>query len=667
MMAASLGRSRPSGPSGQVITVRILRGHHRLSWVAAAICLLLLLRTDGAEAQQPVRPAADTGRVRLDTVVVQTTRAGRLPEDEPLRVEVVGREEIEEKLLMTPGDIAMLLNEMGGIRVQQTAPAFGSAAVRIQGLRGQYAQILADGLPLHGEATGLGPLQIPPMDLRRVEVIKGPASALYGAAALGGVINLISRRPDGEREALLNVTTRRGVDGVMWLSSEADAATGWTLLASGHDQPRVDVSGDGWADMPSHRRAVLRPRLFLGSAGSSVMMTAGALVEDRVGGMDPGAERADRLDTRRFDAGLSAATWFGERRATLRASAVELRHDHVFAGRLERDAHSTLFAEGALAGNWFAQTWVVGAAVERNGYRHRDVAGVDDVTVTPGVFGQQEWSPAEWLALSASARADRPTNHGMLLSPRLALLLRPGEWSIRASAGIGHHLPTWWIEEVEATGLGVVARDPLRVERARALSLDIGREFGEMGVNATAFYSFIEDAVMLRGGGTAAARITNVEGITRTRGAELLVNGHLDPLHATLSYTFIHATEPDPDGAARRTVPLTPRHAAGAVAMWELDDEAGRVGVEVYYTGRQSLHDNPFRAESRPYVLVGVLAERRIGEVRAFINFENIGDVRQTRWDPLLLPSRTADGRRTTEAWAPLDGRVINAGIRLEF
>jgi iron complex outermembrane receptor protein len=75
--------------------------------------------------------------------------------------------------------------------VQSTNPSLGGANVRIQGLRGRYSLILADGLPLYGgQAGGLGLLQIPPVDLGRVEVIKGTASALYGSSALGGVINL---------------------------------------------------------------------------------------------------------------------------------------------------------------------------------------------------------------------------------------------------------------------------------------------------------------------------------------------------------------------------------------------------------------------------------------------------------------------------------------------
>lgn len=153
----------------------------------------------------------------IEGIVVSSTRGERRIEDEPVRVEVLAREEIEEKLLMTPGDIAMMLNETSGLRVQNTSPSLGGANVRIQGLRGRYTQILSDGLPLYG---ALSMLQIPPMDLGQVEVIKGVASALYGSSALGGVINLISRRPADEREILVNQTTLGGSDAVLWLSEE---------------------------------------------------------------------------------------------------------------------------------------------------------------------------------------------------------------------------------------------------------------------------------------------------------------------------------------------------------------------------------------------------------------------------------------------------------------
>jgi outer membrane receptor for ferrienterochelin and colicins len=180
-----------------------------------------------------------------EEVIVTATRTGKRLQDEAVRVEVLAREEIEEKLLMTPGDVAMLLNETSGLRVQVSSPSLGAANVRIQGLRGRYTQILADGLPLYGGQTGsIGLLQIPPMDLGQIEIIKGVASAFYGASALGGAVNLVSRRaPDegSERELLANRTTRGGTDAVLWWAAKPKAEWGFTFLGGGHHQERHDV------------------------------------------------------------------------------------------------------------------------------------------------------------------------------------------------------------------------------------------------------------------------------------------------------------------------------------------------------------------------------------------------------------------------------------------
>jgi iron complex outermembrane receptor protein len=66
-------------------------------------------------------------------------------------------------------------------------------------------------------------------------------------------------------------------------------------------------------------------------------------------------------------------------------------------------------------------------------------------------------------------------------------------------------------------------------------------------------------------------------------------------------------------------------------------------------------------------MILGLLAERQFGHVRLFINGENLTGVRQTQWDSLLLPARAVDGRWTVDAWAPLEGRNVNGGLRLQF
>jgi iron complex outermembrane receptor protein len=79
------------------------------------------------------------------------------------------------------------------------------------------------------------------------------------------------------------------------------------------------------------------------------------------------------------------------------------------------------------------------------------------------------------------------------------------------------------------------------------------------------------------------------------------------------------------------------------------------------------LEENPYRAVSEPYFIVGVLAEKQFGKVRLFVNGENLSGVRQTKWDPLLRPSRAVDGRWRVDAWAPLEGRNVNGGVRVRF
>ena len=80
-----------------------------------------------------------------------------------------------------------------------------------------------------------------------------------------------------------------------------------------------------------------------------------------------------------------------------------------------------------------------------------------------------------------------------------------------------------------------------------------------------------------------------------------------------------------------------------------------------------ALEDNPYRAAGKPYWLAGFFGERRVGRFRLFLNLENLFDIRQTKDDPLTLPARLPDGRWTVDAWAPLDGRVINGGLRVSL
>jgi iron complex outermembrane receptor protein len=606
--------------------------------------------------------------------VVATTRTDKRLEDQPMRVEVLAREEIEEKMLMTPGDIVMMLNEMGGMRVQATSPSLGAASVRIQGMRGRYTRVLSDGLPLFGEVGGLGLLQIPPMDLGQVEVVKGVASALYGAGAMGGIINLLSRRPaaEPEREFLFNRSTRGATDAVAFLSTPLSRGWSASLLGGGHWQDINDVDDDGWADLPGYDRAVVRPRLFWdGGGGRSFFATTGFTYEDRDGGTPrgsvlpgAGAPYVEALETNRYDAGAFGRLLLRDRYVvTARAAVARQSHDHQFGEVLERDRHDTAFGEIALRASAGRQTWVAGVAVERDAYAPRDVPRFANAFTVPGAFGQYDLSVTPAVSLSASGRLDVHSEYGTFFSPRLSVLARSGGWTTRASVGTGFFASTPLTEETEAAGLSrLQLAGPLEAERGSSASFDLTRTDGPFSYTATLFASRISDPVHVDR--SPAYVLRNLSDPTTNMGVELLGTFRREPFAVTATYTYVHARE-RVDGI-NQDVPQTPRHSAGMVAMWEAED-LGRVGLELYYTGRQTLEENPYRAVSEPYAIVGLLGERQFGRIRLFVNGENLTGVRQTSWDPLLRAARAIDGRWTVDAWAPLEGRNINGGLRIRF
>ncbi|MEO6222649.1 MAG: TonB-dependent receptor [Vicinamibacterales bacterium] len=648
-------------------------------------CALVVSREGLTPFSQPVTPASPPLIVDLEEtieveeeVIVTATRTGRLADDQATRVEVVVREEIEEKLLMTPGDIVMLLNETSGIRLQPTAPALGAASVRVQGMPGRFTSVLTDGLPINGtQVASLGLLQIPPMDLQQVEVIKGSASALYGPSALGGVINLVTRRPTPEHagEAMVNVTSRSGADGLLWLSGPLRPAWGYTLLAGVHGQNASDVDGDRWADLPRYRRVIARPKLTFTSAGrGSLDLSGGVTLERRRGGGLDDPRAAQSVETTRSDAGLVWRRTAAGGVLVAKAAVSALDHTHDFGSGAYDDGHAFALAEASMSRGFGRHLMVVGSAVELQKYRNATASRFDYRWITPGAFVQDDIALSSVVSLSASARVDVHPEFGALWSPRASIRLQPGEWDVRVSAGRGAFAPTVFVEEVEEVGvlrIGSVSLD--RAETAETWSMDVSRRWGVVEMSGTWFGSRIHDPVVVSEGAGPVAllavgnRAKGPNASTRTWGAELFGRLRSGPWVATATHTWVNATQASDNGAvARDAVPLTPRRTFSLIAAWEKHGVA-RVGLEVYRTGAQRLEDNPFRTDSAPYTIIGLLAERRIGRLRVFVNLENLTDLRQSDYDPLLRPVPTPSGRLVVAAWAPLEGRTINGGVRFAF
>ena len=316
---------------------------------------------------------------------------------------------------------------------------------------------------------------------------------------------------------------------------------------------------------------------------------------------------------------------------------------HRYGTVVEDDHHTSLFGEASVSGGSGATSWVGGIAFQSDGFRSETFPAFDYTYDVPGVFAQLEQEATLDLTLAASARVDFHDEFERS-SARSFALYRPGNWTIRGSFGGGFFAPTPFVDAIAAAGLSrLEPLGDLEAETAQTASLDLGYADGPWEANLTLFGADIENATRLREIATDRVELVNIDGTTRVRGTEILLRFKQDGFTVTGSYVFVDATEPEPSGNGRREVPLTPKHTAGLVGMWE-EHGKGRIGIEAYYTGEQAL-DNPYRTRSRPYLHLGILGEITIGKISLFANAENLLDVRQTKYDPVLLPQAQPAGR----------------------
>lgn len=620
----------------------------------------------------------------VEKIVVQATRSGRIADDQPIRVELINREEIEEKAAMRPGNISMLLAETGGIRVQTTSPALGSANIRLQGLYGRYTQLLADGLPLYGnQAASIGLLQIPPTDLGRVEIIKGSASSLYGGSALGGVINLVSRKPGDtlKGETLLNFTSKDGQDLTTYIETPLTSSLKGSITAGVHHQAITDVDSDGWIDLPGYERYTARPRLYWqGDDGQTLYTTVGLMSERRDGGTMPGGTVSDgnpfvqTQDSERLDSGLVfTMPVFNELTLNTRASAMLQKHEHGFGLVLEEDQHESYLLESSLAGYSENSDWVIGVAYQSDQFVSETFPQFDYSYEVPGLFSQLDYELNEEITTSLSTRLEKHSEFGTQFSPRMSLLYRPSDLTIRASYGRGYFAPTPFVEEIEAAGLSRLETiSDISEESAQTASLDFTYTYDNIESSLTLFGSNVDNVTGLEAfasgdvGLPDRVRLVNAEGESKIRGSELMLRYYWGDIKLTASYLYLDATELTPDTPQRRKIALTPKHSAGFVAMWEQHGNF-RAGFEAYYTGKQRLNDNPFTDYSEPYWHLGLMGEIAIGKFSWFINLENLLNVKQTDEHPMILPNRAPSGQWTSDIWSRNDGFIVNGGVRFKF
>lgn len=615
----------------------------------------------------------------LDEVIVQSSRSTRTVKKIPTRIEFIGAEELGEKAVMNPTNISMVLRESTGIQMQQTSLSSANTNIRIQGLDGRYTQLLRDGFPLYsGFSSGLSILQIPPLDLRQFEIIKGSSSTLYGGGAIAGLVNMVSKTPNEEPalDIMLTQTQALGSTANVFYGERRDK-WGWTLYGSGHYQKAYDPEDDGFSNLPQTQSISFNPKLFYyPSDNTTFWFGINGTYDDRKGGditkIEEGENGIHQYTEENLSKRISTQAVFESQLDSVQS--ISVKNSIAFFDRsLDipdlsfKGSQWNTFTEAAYQKQGVKADWVLGANLYSTVFNEREnPLERDQKDVTVGLFANNIYDLSEQWILETGLRTDYAIDWGFFALPRISLLYKSNNnFSSRLGGGLGYKVPDIFTEEAEFINFRNVLqvdKDALKAERSYGLNLDFNyqtRLTDEIGfsVNQLFYLTAIRNGLLLNSIDGDLFQFENASGEILSKGAETNIKFTYKDFRWFLNYAFIDTRLNYLPSNPQK--PLTAKHNAGSVLMYE--SEKWRIGYETFYTGKQ-LFSNGF--ETTDFFTMGLLAMRNFKWGSTFVNFENFTDRRQSRFSPLVLPPH--ENPTFPEIYAPTDGFIFSIGIILK-
>lgn len=619
----------------------------------------------------------ESGGNELDEVVIQSSRSTRTVRKIPTRIEFIGAEELSEKAVMNPTNISMVLRESTGIQMQQTSLSSGNTNIRIQGLDGRYTQLLRDGFPLYGGfSSGLSILQIPPLDLKQFEIIKGSSSTLYGGGAIAGLINMVSKTPDEEPalDIMLTQTQALGSTANVFYSKRNEKF-GVSLYGSGHYQKAYDPEDDDFSNLPKTTSISFNPKFFYyPSEKTTFWFGLNGTYDDRIGG-----------DITKIESGENGVHQYTEENVSKRLSSqavYETQIDSVSSLTIKNsisffDRELTIpdFTFDGKQTNTFTELnyqksanktdWIFGANLYTSDFDENDNATLqrDQTDITYGAFVNNIYDISDNWILETGFRTDYNTDFGFFPLPRVSLLYKNDSgFSSRIGGGLGYKIPDIFTEEAEFINFENVLgidKSSLNAERSYGVNLDFNyqtRLFETIGfsINQLFYVTAINDALLLNSTDNGFFQFENATDEILSKGAETNIKFTYKDFRWFLNYALIDTKLNYLAGNPQK--PLTAKHNAGSVLMYE--SEKWRIGYETFYTGKQFLSNG---TETTDFITMGFVAMRNFKWGTTFVNFENFTDRRQSRFSPLVLPPH--DNPEFSEIYAPTDGFIFSVGV----
>jgi outer membrane receptor for ferrienterochelin and colicins len=624
----------------------------------------------------------------MEEVIVQSTRTSRTIQNVPTRVETIELEEIDEKNNMRPSNVAMLLHESTGIQVQQTSATSGNASIRIQGLDGRYTQLLKDGFPNFGDfSSGLSVLEIPPLDLKQVEIIKGPASPLFGGGAIAGVINFISKTPKIKPEYNFIINhSNIGQTNIGGFSSQRSKKIGYTLLALYSRQKAYDVDKDDFTEVPKSNEFMIHPKLFVYPDENTTIRFGNSFTKGyRIGGdIEVVNGKSDTLHQYFEDNKTirNISTFELDKRIGDKKRFVARQSFSIFDRTINIPWYTfagidyNTFTDVSYITNAGKHALVVGGNFIYNNFieKNNNSGNRNNKSNTGGAYGQYTWDASEKIKLESGLRFDVVGYNNSIYStteffvlPRVSLLIKYNPaLSSRIGGGIGYKTPTLFTEETETIQYRNVSQlNDVKSEKSYGGTADVNyrTNVGQdllLSLNHMFFYTMINKPLILESTLPGNYIFVNATKPMHSFGFETNAKFIFkDDFKLFLGYTFTDAKAKYLTGY--QFLALVPRSKLNSALIYEKEGII-KLGLEGYFTGEQYLSDG---TKTPSYAEFGFMAEKIFKKFSLYINFENFTDTRQSKYKNVVSGSHL--NPTFDEIWTHTEGFVFNGGIKLKL
>lgn len=471
---------------------------------------------------------------RLDEIVVSANRNETNRKEAPVVVNVLSEKQFEQN---NAQDLVQSLGFQSGVRVEYNCQNCGFPQVRINGLEGPYTQLLIDSKPIMSALSGVyGLEQIPVNMVERIEVVKGGGSALFGANAIAGTVNIITKEPlspslsvGTDVQAIGGTTYSQNFNANGAILSK-DRHFGASFYQTFRKRNPYDRDNDGFSEIGMLTNNSFGTKLFYNiNSKNKIKIEYHTTNEKRRGGnnFDMQPHYADICEaTEHLINALSLNYDFvssdGKHRLNVYSSAQSIDRNSYYGSHQDPNAYGITndltFLAGAMANHrldkfLFSKASITyGAEYSTNrlddqvkAYNIRTQQNVSTI----GMYVQSEWT-SRYLNLLIGARMDK---HNLLsypvLVPRLSLLYKYNDsWQVRASYSSGYRAPQAYDEDFDITQVGGMSlrtklADNLNAEYSNSFSLS-SDHYAFLGENWQAnlliegFYTILNDVFATR-------------------------------------------------------------------------------------------------------------------------------------------------------------------------